>query len=556
MAKSLILTALSKGFITEEQREKAETYKQDAGVSDDVALRDTRILTEEKMLELYKVIYGYRINLDPEIEDTEFQKQFKRHHLMSYGFIPIMKDKKIEILTAKPAELLYAEDIIRDRTGYKGSFDYCLITISSLISLVEMIFKEDTSLSDEFVFEEGDSEDNIYDVSEGDSSQIVALVNKLLRDAVENKISDIHFEPQEDAFYIRYRLDGTLNVEHKLPMSVARQVTNRIKTMSNLDVNTNKIIQDGNCRLEIFNKLVDLRASIIPAINGENLVIRILDRNKMTFDVSMLGFSPENEKEFLKLIRRPQGIILLTGPTGSGKSTSLYAALSSLNTEDRCIITFEDPVEYRIPGIVQVQINPTMGVTFPNALKSGLRQDIEVALVGEIRDPATAAIAFDAANTGHMVFSTLHTNSAASSILRLIKMGVEPYVVSRSLVAVINQRLAKRICPDCKEEYLLEADSPYRKVLNCGDKEVKLYRGKGCKKCRGTGYSGRIAIQEFLIVNEEIGDLLDNGATTHEIELAAIRNGMKTIQQDGIEKALRGETTLDEVHRTVFFDNI
>ena len=184
MAKSLILTALSKGFITEEQREKAETYKQDAGVSDDVALRDTRILTEEKMLELYKVIYGYRINLDPEIEDTEFQKQFKRHHLMSYGFIPIMKDKKIEILTAKPAELLYAEDIIRDRTGYKGSFDYCLITISSLISLVEMIFKEDTSLADEFVFEEGDSEDNIYDVSEGDSSQIVALVNKLLRDAM------------------------------------------------------------------------------------------------------------------------------------------------------------------------------------------------------------------------------------------------------------------------------------------------------------------------------------------------------------------------------------
>ena len=276
----------------------------------------------------------------------------------------------------------------------------------------------------------------------------------------------------------------------------------------------------------------------------------------MSFDISMLGFSPNDERGFLKLIHRPQGIILLTGPTGSGKSTSLYAALSELNTEDRCIITFEDPVEYRIPGIVQVQINPAMDVTFPQALKSGLRQDIEVALVGEIRDPETAAIAFDAANTGHMVFSTLHTNSAASSILRLVKMGVEPYMVSRSLIAVINQRLAKRICPHCKEEYLLPKDSPYRNVLKCGDKDVRLYRGKGCKKCGGEGYKGRVAILEFLVVNEEIGNLLDSGATTYEIEQAAIRNGMIRIQQDGIDKALRGITTLDEVHRTVFFDEI
>ena len=213
-------------------------------------------------------------------------------------------------------------------------------------------------------------------------------------------------------------------------------------------------------------------------------------------------------------------------------------------------------MEYRIPGIVQVQVNPAMDVTFPQALKSGLRQDIEVALVGEIRDEETASIAFDAANTGHMVFSTLHTNSAASSILRLVKMGVEPYVVSRSLVAVINQRLAKRICPYCRTEYELEADSPYRKVLRCGDEPVKVYRGTGCKKCNYEGYKGRVAIQEFLVVNDEIGDLLDKGATTHEIEQAAIRNGMKKIHQDGIDKALAGITTLDVVHRTVFFDEI
>ncbi len=249
-------------------------------------------------------------------------------------------------------------------------------------------------------------------------------------------------------------------------------------------------------------------------------------------------------------------MILLTGPTGSGKSTSLYAAISELNTKDRCIITFEDPVEYRVPGIVQVQINPAMDVTFPQALKSGLRQDIEVALVGEIRDEETASIAFDAANTGHMVFSTLHTNSAASSIIRLTKMGIEPYIISRSLIAVINQRLAKRICENCKEEYYLEEDSPYRKILDCGDHPMTMFRGKGCSKCNGTGYKGRVAIQEFLVIDEEIGNLLDNGASTFEIEKAAIKNGMKKIHTDGIEKAIMGITTLDEIHRTVFFDNL
>ena len=339
-------------------------------------------------------------------------------------------------------------------------------------------------------------------------------------------------------------------------MSVSRQLTNRLKTMSELDVNISKTIQDGNCRLEIFGKTVDLRVSVIPAINGENLVIRLLDQNKMSLDISMLGFSKENEEKFKKLIQRPQGMILLTGPTGSGKSTSLYAAISELNTKDRCIITFEDPVEYRVPGIVQVQINPAMDVTFPQALKSGLRQDIEVALVGEIRDEETASIAFDAANTGHMVFSTLHTNSAASSIIRLTKMGIEPYIISRSLIAVINQRLAKRICENCKEEYYLEEDSPYRKILDCGDHPMTMFRGKGCSKCNGTGYKGRVAIQEFLVIDEEIGNLLDNGASTFEIEKAAIKNGMKKIHTDGIEKAIMGITTLDEIHRTVFFDNL
>lgn len=559
MAVSLLNYAYDAGFISGEQKKKADNYKAETGASDENVIRDMKLMTEEKLAEVYQMIYGYEAEYEPDMPDYTLAKRFRRSDLLRYEVFPVLLENRIRLYTAQPASLLYVEDMIRDETGYKSGFSYILTTVSAVTRMIELAFKDESGEVDSSEFDiEGENlaGNTIYDVSESDSSTVVNWVNRVFREAVENRISDIHFEPQEDGFYIRYREDGSLRVEHKLPMNTARQIINRIKTMSNLDVNTSKSIQDGNCRLDLFGKVVDLRVSVIPAVNGENLVVRILDQNKMTFDVSMLGFSKENEEKFLKIIQRPKGIILLTGPTGSGKSTSLYAALSALNTPDKCIITFEDPVEYRIPGIVQVQINPPMGVTFPQALKSGLRQDIEVALVGEIRDRETASIAFDAANTGHMVFSTLHTNSAASSILRLVKMGVEPYMVSSTLIAVINQRLAKRICPYCKEEYYLEKDSPYRKVLNCGDREVKLYRGRGCKKCNGDGYKGRVAIQEFLIINEEMGELLDRDGTTLEIEQMAVKNGMKKIQQDGIDKALSGITTLDEIHRTVFFDNL
>lgn len=558
MAISLIKYSFDMGFITDEQRDKAERYKKETGASDETVVKDMKLVSDDKLLQIYKQMYGYKAELEPEVQDVSLASQFKKRDLQRLGFYPVNDENKIVLYNSQPSELLFIEDLVRDKTGYKSRFSYVITTESAIHKLIDSAFREDSSVdASEFDIDgENLTSNNVYDIAENDSSTVVNWVNKIFRDAVEHRISDIHFEPQENAFYVRYRSDGSLKIEHKLPMTTARQIINRIKTMSNLDVNTSKSIQDGNCRLDIFGKFVDLRVSVIPAINGENLVVRVLDQNKMSLDVSMIGFTKENEEKFLKIIHKPKGIILLTGPTGSGKSTSLYAALSVLNTPDRCIITFEDPIEYRIPGIVQVQINPAMGVTFPQALKSGLRQDIEVALVGEIRDMETASIAFDAANTGHMVFSTLHTNSAASSILRLVKMGVEPYMVSSTLIAVINQRLAKRICPYCKEEYMLEKDSPYRKVLKCGDKDVKLYRGRGCKKCNGEGYKDRVAIQEFLIINDELGEILDRGGTTLEIEQAAIKNGMKKIQEDGIEKALSGITTLDEVHRTVFFDEL
>lgn len=554
--KSLISNAVKFGYITAEQKIKAEKYKQETAQNDETVLRDMKLLSERDIYMLYSKMYRIPFETEIEAPDDNIALKIKSNDLHRLLFYPVRNGEVIKIYTSLPANLLYAEDIIREAVSYKGTFEYAVISAENLNALIERSFNEKDQIfnSDEFVGENGGG--SVYDISETDSSAVVNLINKILREAVEGKISDIHFEPQDDELIVRFREDGTLHEKYRLPVSVSRQLTNRLKTMSELDVNISKTIQDGNCRLEIFGKTVDLRVSVIPAINGENLVIRLLDQNKLSLDISMLGFSKENEEKFKKLIQRPQGMILLTGPTGSGKSTSLYAAISELNTKDRCIITFEDPVEYRVPGIVQVQINPAMDVTFPQALKSGLRQDIEVALVGEIRDEETASIAFDAANTGHMVFSTLHTNSAASSIIRLTKMGIEPYIISRSLIAVINQRLAKRICENCKEEYYLEEDSPYRKILDCGDHPMTMFRGKGCSKCNGTGYKGRIAIQEFLVIDEEIGNLLDNGASTFEIEKAAIKNGMKKIHTDGIEKAIMGITTLDEIHRTVFFDNL
>ena len=557
MAESIFKAALRLGYIDDVQKAKAEKYKMETGLSEDSVIRDTKIISDEAIVKLYSDVYHIPIGEIKEIKDTSLMQRLNPKDMHRLFFFPVKEKEDIVIYTSLPSNLLYAEDLLKETFGFKGSFIHKLISLKGLNTYIAKVFEGTGEALEDFDIEGEDILNNsVYDIAEEDSSAVVNLINKILRDAISKKTSDVHFEPQSDELVIRFREDGTLYEYMKLPLSVSRQVLNRIKTMSALDVNISKTIQDGNCRLEIFGKTVDLRISVIPAVNGENIVIRILDQNKMSLDISMLGFSKENEELFKKLIRRPQGMILLTGPTGSGKSTSLYAAVSELNTKDRCIITFEDPVEYRVPGIVQVQINHSMNVTFPQALKSGLRQDIEVALVGEIRDEETASIAFDAANTGHMVFSTLHTNSAASSIIRLTKMGIEPYIISRSLVAVINQRLVKRICENCKEEYFLEENSPYRKILGCGSHPMTMFRGKGCSECNGTGYKGRVAVQEFLVLNEEIEELLDKGASTHEIELAAIKNGMKKIHTDGIEKAIKGITTLDEIHRCVFFDEL
>ena len=558
MHKSLIDEAKKRGYIDAQQWKKADKQRRETGMSEDTIMRESKIMTDEALAKLYADMEQIPLVKTEEIKDTSLIQRFNSNELVRLSFLPEKRKGKIFIYTVNPANVLYAEDILKEKFAYKGSYEIRIITLKDFSEYISKVYSNEGNsvLAELDISADEGPKEIIYDITKKDSSEVVNQINKIFCDAISQKISDIHFELQGDTLRIRFREDGDLYDYATHPISAAYLLFNRIKTMSNLDVNINKTIQDGNCRVIYYGKKVDLRISIAPALKGENIVIRILDQSKVPLDISRIGFSKENEKKFKKIITRPQGMILLTGPTGSGKSTSLYAAIAELNTEERSIITFEDPIEYRVPGIVQVQINPSMNVTFPEALKCGLRQDIEVALVGEIRDKETATIALEAANTGHMVFSTLHADNAASSIARLKELGVAPYMIAHSLTAVINQRLVKRICENCVEEYFLEEDSPYRKVLKCGDHPITMFRGKGCPECKNRGYKDRIAIHEFLIVDEEIAELIESGASTYQIEQAAIRKGMRKMQVDGLEKAVVGVTTLEEIHRKAFFKEI
>ncbi len=558
MAKQTIFeAALELGYIDFVQKAKAEQYKEEYGLSDDTVIRETKILSDESIVKLYSDVYGIAKGDVKEVEDMSLMQRLNPKEMRNLFFFPVKKEEKIVIYTALPSNLVYAEDMLREEFEYRDDFLYKVISLKELNAFLSKAFEGKNEILKNFNIEgETVKTENVYNITEEDSSDVVNLINKILFDAVNGKVSDVHLEPQKDKLGVRFREKGRLYEYINIDHSIAQQLINRIKTMANLDVNNNRTIQDGSCQLEIFEKNVDLRISVAPALYGENIVIRVLDQSRVPLDITKIGFSKENEELFKKLIKRPQGMILLTGPTSSGKSTSLYSAISELNTKDRCIITFEDPIEYKIPGIVQVQINPAMKVTFPEALKSGLRQDIEVALVGEIRDGETASIAFDAANTGHMVFSTLHAQTAAASLTRLTNLGVDPYIISSSLVAVINQRLVRRLCENCKEEYLLEEDSPYRKILGCGNHPMTLFRAKGCSACKSEGYDDRIAIHEVLVFNDEIGRLLAKGASDSEIERAAINSGMKKIHIDGIEKAIKGLTTIEDIIPFVPLDEL
>jgi len=377
---------------------------------------------------------------------------------------------------------------------------------------------------------------------------VVKFINGLLTDAVLKGVSDIHIEPYEKEVRIRYRIDGALQEVMKPPMKMKAALTSRIKILADLNIAERRVPQDGRIKLRMKNRVVDFRVSTLPVIFGEKIVLRILDQGNLSFDLAEFGFEPKAEKDFMSAIANPYGMVLVTGPTGSGKTTTLYSALSKINGEDVNIMTAEDPVEYNLYGINQVQVRTEIGMSFAAGLRAFLRQDPNIIMVGEIRDLETGGIAIKASLTGHLVLSTLHTNDAPSTVTRLIDMGLEPFNVAAALNLVTAQRLVRRICTNCKVEAEYDDEVLEMAKLPSGwIKNVTLYKGEGCEKCDGTGYKGRQGLYEVMAMSSNIRKLIMQDVSTDELQTAAIEEGMLTLRMDGLKKLEKGLTTLEEV---------
>jgi len=387
---------------------------------------------------------------------------------------------------------------------------------------------------------------------DAEEAPVVKLVNLLITEAARERANDIHIEPQETDVRVRYRIDGVLHEVMRAPKQVQRGVTARLKILSGMDIAERRIPQDGRFGLTVDDKAIDFRAATLPTIHGEKVVLRLLVKESIMMNLDDLGFLKEALEQFKSSFVKPYGAILVTGPTGSGKTTTLYGVLNVLNSPEKNIITVEDPVEYRLQGVNQVQVNPKAGLTFGSGLRSILRNDPDIVMIGEIRDEETALISVESALTGHLVLSTLHTNDAPSAITRLTEMGIEPFLTSSAVDCVVAQRLARRLCKHCKESY-----TPSLKSLEDigfplkGNKPPTLYRAKGCNKCNNTGYKGRVGIYEVMLVSENIERLTVERATTDEIKKVALSEGMKTLREDGFEKVLQGTISIEEIMRVI-----
>ncbi|WP_456373492.1 type II secretion system ATPase GspE [Thiolapillus sp.] len=421
---------------------------------------------------------------------------------------------------------------------------------------IEKLYGAGRTAMGEIVEGLGDSEDAEADVETlkdlASEAPVIRLVNLIVQRAVESRASDIHVEPFEGQLKVRYRIDGVLTETEAPPAHSTAAIISRIKLMAKLNIAERRLPQDGRISLRVQGKELDLRVSTVPTMFGESVVIRLLDKESVQFDFGALGFDGEPLRRFKQILDMPHGIVLVTGPTGSGKSTTLYTALSRLNTAEKKIITVEDPVEYQVAGINQIQVKPQIDLTFSSALRSIVRQDPDIIMVGEMRDLETARIAVQSALTGHLVLSTLHTNDAAGGITRLLDMGVEDYLITSTVNGILAQRLVRRLCPHCREAYeplpeLVEELQLTRYAGNDG--RLVLYRSVGCNHCGGSGYHGRLSLTEVLVMNDEIRRLVMRHANAGEIQQAAIDDGMDTLRQDGLRKSVAGLTTLEEVAR-------
>jgi len=468
-----------------------------------------------------------------------------------YTLMPVaITDSQLLVAMADPQNVLALDDL-RIITGFE--IKPAISTKDDIIVAIEEFYKvAEQSDGDMFLGTEDVGDDELSKLTDVESeAPAVKLVNYIIQKAVADRASDIHIEPQENDLRVRFRVDGVLHEVMRSPKTIQTSIISRFKIMAEMDIADSRRPQDGHCAVTVGNARTDFRVSTLPTVYGERVVLRILRTDSILLQLSDLGFLPASLERFEGSFKKPYGAILVTGPTGSGKSTSLYAAINVLNDPERHIITAEDPVEYRLPGINQCQINHKAGLTFAKALRSFLRCSPDVILVGEIRDQETATIAIESALTGHLVLSTLHTNDAPSAVTRLIEMGVEPFLVSSAVDCVLAQRLARRLCSECKQEWRPKKEVLIQAGYPADNLPEVVYRAVGCKKCGQTGYRGRVGVHEVLLMSEEISRLCVEEATAEEIKKVGVEQGMLTLRQDGLEKVRMGQTSIEEIVRVI-----
>lgn len=553
---------INKKLLTQEQLDKAlEVQKQKGGKLSDIIV-SLKFIKESELISTLSEGLGLplidlrRFKIDSEVIRI-IPVDIARH----YQIIPVSKMGSVITLAMADPLNIFAIDAVQSLTGYKinpviSSVQDITVAIElaypdSTKGIIDDLVKEMSASSIELIREEKEilpSDQELTRISR--EAPVIQVTNMLLEEAVKKRASDLLFEPMDKKLRVRFRLDGVLQEQKAPPKTMHPSIVSRIKVMSDLDIAEHRLPQDGRFKVKLAGNEVDFRVSILPSSFGEKVALRVLDKSQATLDIDKLGFGEEAVARLKKVAKLPHGMMLVCGPTGSGKTTTLYSILKFVDSSDRNIVTVEDPVEYQLEGINQVTARPDIGLTFASALRSILRQDPNIIMIGEIRDYETVDIAIKSALTGHLVISTLHTTTASGAIARLINMGVEPYLIDSSLVCVVAQRLVRKVCPYCREGHTIKKDVAESLKLNLDKiKKAEFFRGKGCERCFNLGYSGRIAIVEVLLLTARVRELILARSQEHIIKEQARKEGMKTLRENGLQEALHGVTSLEEVLR-------
>jgi type IV pilus assembly protein PilB len=542
-------------LVDEAAIQKAAQQQKNVGGSLTANLVKIGAISEEGLLEFLSRHYGApSVDLKNFEPDPALTRLLPGDVATKFMALPVSRSgRRLVVAMANPTNI-FAIDDIKFITGYE--VDPHVASEASLKKALDRAYDSAGTMADVMkgmeedlsVVEEEEGPDSESSIAAAEEAPIVKLVNSLIADAVRKGASDIHIEPYEKSMRVRFRIDGVLQEMMAPPYKFKAAIISRLKIMAELDIAERRVPQDGRIKIKVLNRTIDLRVSSLPTIFGEKIVMRILDKSNLNIDLEKLGFEPASMKEFVSAIANPYGMVLVTGPTGSGKTTTLYSALSRVNTPEVNVMTAEDPVEYNLDGINQVLVHEDVGLTFAAALKAFLRQDPNIIMVGEIRDLDTASIAVKAALTGHLVLSTLHTNDAPSAIGRLIDMGIEPFLVASSVNLVLAQRLVRRVCSGCKRQITLN-DEVLRELQLAPEQaaKAKFFEGEGCVDCNNTGYRGRQGVYEVMPITNRLRDLVLDRAAASAIKEAAIAEGMLTLRRDGLQKLMRGLTTAEEI---------